>query len=230
MELTPDLPLGPLRIPAEDFEDIVEADFSSPAHQDDNNFLSIGPETSLPVADPITTFEQGFSSEESEGGRIKQAFRRYKTRLILGAAALSLGVTMLADPLKDTKDSIESAAPWVISGLVASEVLFVGGAAMMLAGIGDKIGNPLTVKGRIPELAEKANNSKLFKAGFWTNALGAVGDFVVLTAGVCSTLPVHSWGVVGLTLADLGVTLSVRKALYNGIERNATQDITQMNS
>jgi hypothetical protein len=149
--------------------------------------------------------------------------RRQKTKLIVGAAAVSAGVTLATDPLEDTKDRVFEAAPWVASGLLAGEVLWIGGAAMMLGAVGNKIGNPLKIKKKVPELAMHANNSMLFKSGFWINTGGAVAQTGVLVAGVTSELPAKSWGILGLALADFALTISVRRAIRKGVRNNTPQ-------
>lgn len=166
---------------------------------------------------------QFIDSEKPEGSRVGNFFKKYKTKLVLGAAAVSLASTLVLDPLGDTTEKVMDAAPWVAGGVGVSEAMFIGGAAMMLASVGDKIGNPLSIKKRIPEIAEKANDSKLFKSGFWVNTTGAVGDFVVLSAGIGANMPPHTWGVLGLTLLDLSVTVAVRKAILNGIKGNLSR-------
>ncbi len=156
---------------------------------------------------------------EREG--IRGFLNRQKMKLCLGATTTSLAATALLDPMGNTKDKVMEAAPYVATGVVTSEVLWLGGAAMMLGAVGSKVGNPLKIKQRIPEISEKANDSKLFKAGFAVNIAGALGDFVVLSAGVMTKLPPHSWGTLSFTLIDLGVTLGVRKTMIDGIHANA---------
>jgi hypothetical protein len=142
---------------------------------------------------------------------------RHKTALLVGAAAISTAITLASDPLETTKERVFEAAPWVASGLAAGEVFWIGGAAMMLAAVGNKVRNPLKIKQRVPELAEHANNSLLFRAGFWTNTFAAVGQTAVLVAGVTSELPVKSWGLLSFAAADFALTISVRRAIKRGV-------------
>lgn len=169
-----------------------------------------------------------------EAGRfekIKNWLHKRKTRLILGAAAVSTAVTLMYNPINELKDEVVEAAPWVGGGIVASEAAFCVGAAMMVASIGDKIGNPFKLKSRLPEISQRANDSKLFKSGFWINAVGAVGDFVVLSAGVMKSMPIETYPILGLTLMDLGATIALRKTILDGIKNNMedadASDITQ---
>lgn len=169
------------------------------------------------------TQEDNEPKASSRYERIVDSVDRHKTKLILGAAAISLTLTISLDPLGETKDKVIDAAPWVGGGILASEALWIGGAAMMLAAVGKTIKNPLKIRKQVPELAQKADSSKLFKAGFYINTTGAVGDFAVLSVGVMNKLPVHSWGVLGIALADLGITIAVRRAIYKGIKKNAKE-------
>ena len=171
--------------------------------------------------------EQYFdASLENEVGlfrRFSKWARKRKTALVLGAAGLSTAATLTLNPISELKDDVIEAAPYVGAGVVASEVAFVVGGAMMLGAIGEKIGNPLKIKEKIPEIATKADTSRMFKAGFWINATGAVGDFAVISTGVVASMPVESYPTLSLTLLDLGATIDVRKMILDGIESNAQQ-------
>lgn len=154
--------------------------------------------------------------------RVRGFVSRNTGKLAVAATGVSIGTTVALDPFEETKNAVLEVAPWVIPGIGVSEALFVGGAAMMLGGVGDKIGNPLTVKSRLPEISERASGSRLFKTGFIVNTTGAVGDFAVLAPAVVAKLPLHSWGILSLALIDLGVTVSVRRAILSGIRKNTS--------
>lgn len=153
--------------------------------------------------------------------RFKDWVSKRKGRIAFGLAGASVTATLINNPLSELKDDVIEAAPWVAAGVGISEAAFCVGAAMMIAAVGDKIGNPLKLKNKVPSIAEKANNSKMFKAGFWINAGGAVGDFAVISTGVLAQLPKESYPTLSLTLLDLGATIAVRKAILSGIENNA---------
>jgi len=154
-------------------------------------------------------------------GQKKGWFRRNRAKLAIGATALSLG-TLAFNPLGDTAEKVKEVAPWVAPGMLVGEAMWIGGAAMMLAATGSEVGkNPLKIKDRIPEIAQKANNSNMFKAGFVINTVGAVGEFVIPAIAVTRELPVESWGILGFSLLDLGVTIAVRKAIYDGVAENS---------
>lgn len=92
-------------------------------------------------------------------------FKRYRGRLALGAFAVSMGATLAFNPLDETLQDIKQEAPAVAAEMLAMEALWLGGAAMMVSAVGGEVKNPLKLKQQIPALAQRANDSKLFKAG-----------------------------------------------------------------
>jgi hypothetical protein len=158
--------------------------------------------------------------QDSKFDAVKSWIKQRRLRLALGAAAASAAVTLTTNPITELTQDVVEAAPWVGGGIVASEVAFALGGVMMLSSIGSKIGNPMKIKSRIPEIAERADNSLLFKSGFWLNATGAVGDFAVISGGVLKEMPVSTYPMLGLTLLDLGATVAVRKTIMSGINDN----------
>jgi hypothetical protein len=179
------------------------------------------------VDESAQLFEQDTIDKTGAGylGRVGNWIKSHKLKLLVGVAATSAAVTLINDPFAETKENVMEAAPWVAAGVVASEALFIAGAGMMLASVGEEIGNPLTMKKRTKDIARKANNSVLFKTGFVTNTVGAVGDFVVLSTGVMKELPPSAWGVLTLTLADLSLTVAVRKGILNSIREQSEDNI-----
>lgn len=165
---------------------------------------------------------------ETKRSRVGNFISRQKTKALLGLTAVSTAVTLALDPFSETKEAVLDAAPWVAGGIAVSEAAFVAGAAMMLSAVGSEVPrNPLKIKEKIDHIAQKANDSRLFKAGFVVNTAGALGDFLVLSAGVTRELPIHSWGMLGFSLADLGVTIAVRKAIINGVHKHSTGTVQQ---
>ncbi len=160
-------------------------------------------------------------SIKTSANKLKNFLDKNKTKLALGAFATSVALTLVADPFSETKEEVFDAAPWVVGGLVAGEVLWIGGAALMLSAVGEKIKNPIKIKQNMNDIAIKANSSRMFKAGFYTNTIGAVSQFGILSTGVISKLPVHSWGIMGLALLDLGVTIHIRKTIKNNIKKHS---------
>jgi hypothetical protein len=121
----------------------------------------------------------------------------------------------------ETKDSVLDAAPWVGGALLAGEVGWCAGAAMMVAAVGDQIGvNPLRLRDRMTGIAQKANGSRLFKSGFFLNLGSAITQASVMTAGIVKELPPQSWGWLAVPAVDLWVTLAARRIIYDGISHN----------
>lgn len=192
----------------------------SPSSSIGNHEMAMPTETGAEI---ITT-EQNLNHEaqsQSVSNRFVEFLQRRKMKLAIGAVAVSSVMTLTNNPASEVIDDAIEAAPWVGSGVVASEALFIAGAGMMAASVKDKLGNPFKIKERIPEIATKARDSKLFKFGFWTNTVGAVGDFAVISAGIVAKMPPESYPLLAIPLLDLGVTVAVRKAIRSGIRENS---------
>lgn len=149
--------------------------------------------------------------------RTRNWVNAHKWQLAVAGIATSACLTFASDKGHEAFEDAKDHLPAVGIGMVAMEAMWIGGAGMMAASVGNKIKNPLKIRQQFPEIAKQANHSKLFTAGFWTNTAGAVGEFVIPTAVVCSKLPPETWGVLGPSLVDLGITLAVRKAILNGV-------------
>jgi len=152
--------------------------------------------------------------------RVVNAIGRYKTKVAIGLTVGSVGSTLFLDPMGQLEHEVIRSAPIVGSGLLVGEAAWIGGAAMMLAAVGEHIRNPLKIKKEIGAVATKANDSKMFRSGFWINTIGAVGEFGVITAGVMTQLPPEAWGWLSLGFADLAATIYVRKKIHAGIKDN----------
>jgi hypothetical protein len=169
----------------------------------------VGPiEPTLP--EPIFEPTEVRSAPEKRGW-----LARHKTKILLGIAATSLAVTLATDKMSEVQEEVVESAPWVAGGIATSEALFIAGAGMMAVSAGRNIGNPFKIKERFPEIAQKAADSSLFKAGFVINTVGAVGDFAVLSTGIAKELPPQTWGMLGITLTDLAGTIAVRKVMID---------------
>lgn len=141
------------------------------------------------------------------------------------AALASTLLTLAMNPLGDLKRRLFDAAPWVGVGVVASHVLFIGGMATMACAVGLGWGSSLKTRKVLTEISSRASGSRLFWIGFWANSLGAVGSAATISVGVVLYLPPESYGLLGLALADLGVTLVIRKAMLRAVNgRTGPQD------
>lgn len=187
-----------------------------------------------PTVDPVEPTADDFNAlsatdEEHRSGwqRAREWAARHKGKLALGAAAVSATLTFTMNPLGEVTHEVVEAAPAIGIGIATSEAMFIGGLAMMAGAVGSKVGNPIKLRERLPEISEKANDSLLFKSGFWINTVGAVGSAAIISAGVIAKLPPESYGVLGFAAADLAVTVAVRKAMLSGIKRNVQKDNTK---
>ena len=187
----------------------------------ENDFLVL-PREEIDLPPPITSIDELMAQMSEKEAARPSWLSRQKTKLAIAATAASVGITFVESPISETKDQLVDAAKWVVPSFAACEVFWIGGGAMMLAAIGSKIKNPLQVKKLVPEIAEKANDSLLFRSGFWINSTAAVGQFGVLTAGVTTELPARSWGLAAFGLVDLAVTIAVRRAIRKGIKNNVS--------
>jgi hypothetical protein len=150
-------------------------------------------------------------------------YSRYKTALKLGIVASSTALTVAIDPLSRVKDLVTETAPWVAGGLIAGEAAWIGGAVIMLAAGGVKVGNPLKIRGQLAKIGRDVRNSKLMKSGFAINMAGAVSQFGVASAGVLE-LPHQSWGLLTLPTYDLALT-AIRGAGTWSMIKNSSKNL-----
>ena len=100
--------------------------------------------------------------------RMREWASKHKGWLVGGAFVASTGLSLTVDPATHTVHELEKVAPWIGAGMITSEAAWIAGAAVCAASVGDKVPlNPLKLKSRFGEIAQKANESKTFKAGFW---------------------------------------------------------------
>lgn len=174
-----------------------------------------------PPCVPVETAAIENSSESTNESILTRSWGWAKTHrlgLAFGAMALSAGATIATGAGEKAVDVAKDELPAVAGGMVAMETMWIGGAAMMASSVGAKVKNPMKVKSQFGEVAEHANSSKLFQAGFWINTAGAVGEFVIPAVAVCTKLPPETWGVLTPSLVDLGVTISIRSAIRSGLQ------------
>jgi len=156
----------------------------------------------------------------SNGDRAWQWLRRQKLRIALGSVAVSTGITF-TNEFDQFKHQMVEAGPWVGSALAGLEAGWIGGAALMLYGIGSKVGNPLRIRSRIPEIAEQANNSRTFKTGLAINVAASLAESGVLGGGILSELPPEAWGFLSLPVVNAGSDIVITRAILQGMRRHA---------
>lgn len=165
--------------------------------------------------------------EESRFNHAKGWLREHQLKLALGLAAVSTTVTLTSESFDTTKDQVIEAAPWVAGGLVAAEVGWIGGAAIMMASVGDKVGNPLKIRSKMPEIAKKAKDSLMFKSGFALNYASAVGQAAIVGGAVIKELPPQAWGMAGIAALDLSATVALRQAIWGSIKEKSLETRTE---
>ncbi len=173
--------------------------------------------------------EPSLSNQEQLPGH----FKRNKARYLFGVFALSTTLTLTNNPMTELKDQVIESVPWVAGGIMTSEIIFILGAGMMVSSVKDELGlthsglrglkkAPATIRDNLPSICETAKESNLFKLGFAVNTLGALGDFGVMSAGIIRGMPSESWPLLAFTLADLSLTVAVRKAIFDGIDNTSS--------
>lgn len=187
------------------------------------------------VADPVSRFDVlqdqdvmldrdiSVIPDDVEASKTPGRVGKWVMRGLIGFALGSAAFTVATDNVSEAKDAVVEAAPWVAGGVGVSEAMFIGGAAMMVMSAGEKVGNPLKLKGRLPEIVVKAGDSNTFRAGMAINTVGAFGDAAVIAAGTFHAMPVEAWGIAGLAMADGVGTLAVRKWMIDKY-RSAKED------
>lgn len=173
-----------------------------------------------PYSDP-TSLGRFRSAAES----IKHFVKKRRMSLALGATAVSLGVGIAANPIGDTIDKVETAAPWVIPTAVGLDAAIGAGATMMVASAYGKVSkNPFKAKTYLKDLPQHANNSRLFKTGFVVTTVAGVGWGGVTTGAILATLPPESWGAMAFPAIDMIGTVVLRREIWQGIKRAAENE------
>jgi hypothetical protein len=160
-------------------------------------------------------------AEQYEAGRLERLWNTIKRNKLLVAAGTITVASMVAHPAGETIKALAETAPYVGPGMIAAEAAWIGGAAMMLAAIGKKVLNPLKIHSRFKEIPDAAANSTTFKAGLGINTAAAIAEFAIPTVAVTSSLPPESWGILAFTTVDLWATIAIRRAIWNGVKRDA---------
>ncbi len=154
--------------------------------------------------------------------------RRHKGKMLLGAAAVSLAMPFAINPVEEAGEQVGSAIGWTVAGGAVSESMFIGGIGIMGLAVGAQLGaNPLKWKDRLDDVTAKADNSLLFKAGFWVNTTGAVGTAAIGTAAALTYLPPESMGILTIPAFDLWLTYAIRKAVLGKIKENVAKNATR---
>ncbi len=161
------------------------------------------------------------SSENLSASKVSSKTRKYIAKTALGLLAAG-GVYALANQPKSTLNEVEKAAPIVGVGAIGSEILWDVGAVMMVAGIGGKIGNPLTVRKRWGEITSNAANSPLTKIGLTVNTIGALSLSGFMVYGGTKVSPALWPGVAGVVTLDIASTIAIRAPIVAAIKSKSS--------
>lgn len=148
---------------------------------------------------------------------------RHKVKLAIGAIV----VGTLFSPIGETVDELKHNAPWITGAALATEIGWLGGAAMMLAAAGKKIGNPFKLRSRWNEIKENPVDTALFKSGLYVNGASALALAGVVIGGSVTTLPAEAWPApMALAAVDIAGTIAFRKPIVSKLhELEATKTV-----
>lgn len=135
--------------------------------------------------------------------------KMFKRGLLIGVLLFSV-FSLVFSPYHELKDQFIEAAPWVVTGMIVSELCFILGLTVMAIGVGSKVRNPLRLRREIKTILISGVTTQIFWIGFWINAVGAVGTAVCGIAGIVLVLPIGSWGLMVLPLLDVAATITLR--------------------
>jgi hypothetical protein len=164
------------------------------------------------LENPIAEVNSDPSCYEKTWGVIK------RNKIVTIAGAIAVG-SLAANPIGETIEAVRDVAPYVGTGLIISEAGWIGGAAMMLATGGKKMLNPLKIKTAFKDIADNAEDSKFFKAGFALNLSSAVAQFAIPTVAVTANMPPQTWGILAVGAIDLWATIVLRRAIWKGVHK-----------
>ena len=167
-------------------------------------------------------------NNESEKSWIKQNWKKaLGISVFAGAAALSF-TGQYGKELK----TLEKDAPIAGPAIIGTEALAWGGAALIFASAGNKIGNPLTLKSRLEDIRTSLEHNRLYRSGISVNVLGAAGTAAVVGAAAVLTEPVQTWplaftvGAASLGFSSLPWVLSGNNS---NTESNNTSTLAAVN-
>ncbi len=151
--------------------------------------------------------------------------KRHSKALVVGSVVVAGALSF--SHLNKTLDAVGHDAKWAGPAIVGTEILAWGGAGVMLASAGSKLGNPLTVKKRLSQIITDMEHNKVFNTGVSLNVLGAIGTSAVIMSGAITSMPLSSWPLAveaagaSLALSYLPVVISQN----SGNKNESTQGI-----
>lgn len=154
--------------------------------------------------------------------------KKHRTALLLGAAGVSAAVSFGMHP-GETAHVVETKVPWAAGSMLVADGVNLAGIGIMGAAAGRDVDwkHFWRLRARLTEMAENANDSKAFNAGFWTSTAGGVGAFGVAAAAVLPNFPPEAWGMLAPFVADLGATVTsrvaVRQVIIHAAEKSTAE-------
>lgn len=175
-----------------------------------------------PLSNELSPIEHvGDPSNQLDEQQQPNWLRRNMFKLSAGAFLGGTAITLATNPLAEIESDVVQAAPWAAAGIVLTESLWVGGAAVMAAAAGKKIGNPFKLRSRWNDISNDVVSNKAFQAGLAINTTGAIGTAGVVVAGVTTSLPVETWpGGIGIAAADILGTIAIRGGLFSEVRKS----------
>jgi hypothetical protein len=131
--------------------------------------------------------------------------------------AVPLGVAAAGSVLLDLSGTLHEALP--VAGVAGTaEAAWIGGAVLALLAVGKEIPrNPLKVREAFGNIAAAANNSPLFWVGLTINTVAAVVQGTVPPVIIIMSSPPEGWGKILPFLADLGLTIMIRRGVIQAV-------------
>lgn len=142
--------------------------------------------------------------------------RRHKLGIATTVAGAATVGMLIGQPFAETIEQFKDAGIWAGAGVVGGEAGFIGGAALMVAAAGQRVGNPLHLRDRVRDLPGHLVHNPLFKAGFFVNAVGSVMTSATITAGIATEVP-QAWPLAAVAVADVAATITTRKVIWGGL-------------
>lgn len=132
-----------------------------------------------------------------------------KRGLLWALVIISVGFLFFT-PYDQLLDNAKQVLPWVGTAIILSEALFITGLIIMAIAAGMSVRNPWRLRRELKAIFRSAANSRLFWVGFWINVVGAVGSTGSVCVALFKVLPVQSWAIILIPLADLLATALLR--------------------
>lgn len=189
---------------------------------------------SIPIGDKTIESHSTEFAEQIPAGPIKfnteaeheSPIKKHRTKLLIGAIAISGVVGLLANPNGNTEKKVIQNVAWAPAALAASEGLFALGAVGMAKGAGVRFSHkPWQFKSQWKEIKEKPTFNNVYKTGLAINTAGALGTAAVIATGAGLSLPESAWvPVIGWAAFDAFGTISTRAGLYMSAKHSGNKE------